>query len=1284
MTLLVAMVTIQMQAQNMYGNVGSPDNSQPFIEGANMVSVDMYTGTGSVDVPIYDYSLGGLNLGVSFSYNAKGVKVDQKASSIGLGWSLNAGGSITRQVKGIEDEVTTPAIFSSSGKNMTGCVVPGANFNNYYSHSQNTEVDDQEHDLFYLDLCGRHLTLQFYLDSNENLQYITYPKSEIKLELVTRNMVNYYNYDTLTYASSFTHSSPGTTTIFHGTGVDDLDTVLTFNITDEKGNKFYFERGNFLIKEFKYYNVALSLDSGIYYPTTKWVLRKVETASGFAVNYDYKTKYLEYIDNRSEMLDLGVQYQADSNAGTWELYSTPLTVKENMRRERITHLYRISYPNGVEIKFNLRSDGALSGDLPVNVSRCDCFGDYLLDSIEVISNFGNDLSNTITYHLDQKYFNTPKYGITETEVSPDSACQLSVGTWTFPSYLVSDQISYLNADQLKSRHYQRGFRLKFKELNRTFRYSYAATADTELMYRFTYNPIPLPYRLGSQKDYYGYYNGNSTIPVPIANINYLNGDTVYHREFDTAYLSIPDTIRFASGLNKPLHVFDDSLYYGTRKSHNPDSMAACILTNIENGARGEVEIVYKGDYTLSNPAKQYYHHFYYPSGDSISHEIDTLLEGQDVNDGLIVEKIIETNYTSQEHIRTTEYVYSGGERFNRGGYSWYPTITGGTDEHIVASFFVTPHEYIRGSNHGFTYVEKNQYGYNNELLGKQKYTFTNLTLDAAPYTNMRKRTGDYFHTLPGELQKYRMGLPTVVQQYSINTNNNSISYLKNEIISEYETVDETPTNVFPGNYKIGLVSKAHFQGPTSSTNICGGEYWNSGVVYESYYPLNYQLTRLKSRKDRQYFYDTATSSNLKIESISTFTYDEYHNLVEEISADSKGDTFKKETWYNYRYTTWSYALPNIPISTGVTDLTNNGLQYPLSTAVWKLNNGANDKLLSFSCVTTSGTYGGLKFAASFNSKQNELLDYDDIFPSASSIYYPSNYIKRSAATRFFDDTSETDFGSNLVLSSYAKYYDNGHNPIEVWNNDRKNVSSYIYQPELSQKLAEAANAEYRDIAFTSFEDGNGYRGLDTAQYNKGNWDFIPSAVVDDTYLPNNKAMTGWYAYLLEYACSSCQPTFIKSRTLQDKDYLLSFWAAEAGTNSGPPEVILWDSVNATSPGNATLIEQNTVGDWKLYTAVIDAEYGYSFTIQGIENDPGFYIDEIRLHPVDAVMTTYTQEPLTGVRSTNNTSNYIIYTEYDDQGRYFRTRDMRGYIIEQIETKFNDLDGGSGQSGSSGS
>lgn len=67
------------------------------------IPVSLYTGIPSINIPIYTIKLNSFELPISIAYHASGIKVAQEASWVGLGWSLNAGGVITRSIRGFSD-----------------------------------------------------------------------------------------------------------------------------------------------------------------------------------------------------------------------------------------------------------------------------------------------------------------------------------------------------------------------------------------------------------------------------------------------------------------------------------------------------------------------------------------------------------------------------------------------------------------------------------------------------------------------------------------------------------------------------------------------------------------------------------------------------------------------------------------------------------------------------------------------------------------------------------------------------------------------------------------------------------------------------------------------------------------------------------------------------------------------------------------------------------------------------------------------------------------------------
>ncbi len=65
--------------------------------------VGHFTGKANISFPVGTAEGKSISLPVSIAYDASGIKVEQEATQVGLGWSLNAGGMITRQVNARDD-----------------------------------------------------------------------------------------------------------------------------------------------------------------------------------------------------------------------------------------------------------------------------------------------------------------------------------------------------------------------------------------------------------------------------------------------------------------------------------------------------------------------------------------------------------------------------------------------------------------------------------------------------------------------------------------------------------------------------------------------------------------------------------------------------------------------------------------------------------------------------------------------------------------------------------------------------------------------------------------------------------------------------------------------------------------------------------------------------------------------------------------------------------------------------------------------------------------------------
>ena len=83
-----------------------------------------YTGVPSISVPLFSIGSGSFSMPVELCYDASGIKVDQQATYVGLGWNLIMGGSISQIVCGKNDFYES-VNSSYSNLDLLQAVLPG-------------------------------------------------------------------------------------------------------------------------------------------------------------------------------------------------------------------------------------------------------------------------------------------------------------------------------------------------------------------------------------------------------------------------------------------------------------------------------------------------------------------------------------------------------------------------------------------------------------------------------------------------------------------------------------------------------------------------------------------------------------------------------------------------------------------------------------------------------------------------------------------------------------------------------------------------------------------------------------------------------------------------------------------------------------------------------------------------------------------------------------------------------------------------------------------------------
>lgn len=148
--------------------------------------VNLYTGVPQIDVPIYELKGRSLSVPISLSYHASGIKVGENASCVGLGWALQAGGVITRSVRGLADDDQGPGYLTiRSFYNNPGDLSSGtkSTYNNTAFCDSMLQVSisngnaDAQPDLFMFNALGR--SYKFYFAGDGTI--VTQPYSNLKI-----------------------------------------------------------------------------------------------------------------------------------------------------------------------------------------------------------------------------------------------------------------------------------------------------------------------------------------------------------------------------------------------------------------------------------------------------------------------------------------------------------------------------------------------------------------------------------------------------------------------------------------------------------------------------------------------------------------------------------------------------------------------------------------------------------------------------------------------------------------------------------------------------------------------------------------------------------------------------------------------------------------------------------------------------------------------------------------------------------------------------------------------
>lgn len=243
------------------------------------VPIDYYTGQPNIAIPIYNKAIGGAgNLTVALKYNTQGVKIQSRSSWVGTGWSLDAGGVVSRTVRGIPDEEPDDSdvmlgIFHNADFWGYGSLTATEKLEfQWKTNGSSLDRYDTEHDLFQFSLLG--FSGRFI---------VTKQGSSLvpKLINIDQNVEIDLNYNSTTYE------------------------INSFTITDPFGFKYLFDEKEIteaqpisssqLQTQGALVEISASGAAATYSYTSAWHLSSIKTSNNVElVSFDYSEEEESY------------------------------------------------------------------------------------------------------------------------------------------------------------------------------------------------------------------------------------------------------------------------------------------------------------------------------------------------------------------------------------------------------------------------------------------------------------------------------------------------------------------------------------------------------------------------------------------------------------------------------------------------------------------------------------------------------------------------------------------------------------------------------------------------------------------------------------------------------------------------------------------------------------------------------------------------------------------------------------------------------------------------------
>ena len=1164
------------------------------------IPVSPYTGVPNISIPLYTIKSGDLTLPVSLSYHSSGFKTEEMASSVGLGWVLNAGGSITRTQRGKADEDLNGFLTTSYATSVDNML---HNYNTLTS-AQKSQLDiylnqiadgtiDGEADVFNYNFGG--YSGKFIMDSNNN--FYTIPLANIKFTVTVLN-------GQTTNITAFTAKTPDGVTYYFGSNaateytnspaskrqtamswfvyrivspslheIDFTYTPESYTTSQAPSQTAYaflgFYGGYQPANQIPTPQPILPSGSSVVYTTVK--------LAGIAFENGALTVYAN--SNRNDL-------NPSNNPGKATAVDSILVASSGMAKK-----YKFYYLNTTANRLRLDS---LIGQLePISGTNKFKKEKY---SFEYSSDPWNSNQNAnFLFQQDWWGYYNGRLGMFQGTSNPTL-----IPTNTYTAYnntvtmqganRATDEVPMLGGLLDKIVYPGGGYTTFSFEANDENNKDLQGTSSSR--YWTVTNLAGLSNDPGSIWYHYANQNinvyalPNQTLPVRVDAYGFsgANGPPndfitagLYDSSGASVYYPIPDGTSY---VNLPAGTYTIKILDNKKQAYDP--------TGNPNGIKYSVGATWTG-YTQAELNDMANNHIV--GGARIKQIADY--------DGLSTNP---TNLKTYTYKRPNSTISSGFLDFQP-IYNYELDIetntnTGGGYPQNTVNAYLTSTSF---SNYPLTTTQGSVVGYAHvqELLGPNGVNGMNEYFYTNSQSNPDLQNLASLPFAPAESQDWHRGLLLKETNWK-STGSGTYAKVK-ELVNVYSTIKNI---TYPPLIKAGFNPKpdpgTYSQFASYYTNPASVEF---GRVQEATYHDLSDYTYLSSDTTRIYDQNDQTKA---LQTVSKYQFDTTtYQLTQLQTVNSKNEKVTQLIKYPNNYSG--------TVNAGITNLLANGITtYPIEEITQKSDTNGNN------LRTVKAIYTTYKSTKPYRDSVYEMRSVSPVtnFTGAASSPIDSRYQPVVVFNAY-------DAYGNILKE--RKIGDAIHNYI--WG-----YPSTSFPYNNTYPIAEVINPAADSIAYTNFES--------YVSGGLGNWAYSNSGSTTDATAPMGSQC---------YTVSSTN-TISKGSLNSGSKYVVSFWS-----KSGAAITVTGGTVTNVATGNAK-------NGWIYHEYSISG--ATSVTIGGTGA-----VDELRLYPSTAQMSTYTYIPLVGMASKCDTKNDITYYVYDNVGRLIQILDQNKNVVKQYQYNY---------------